>query len=153
MKVLMRSSSVLITFVIICLTIMCRHALAGEVMSTQPSIAANTIDVKPAAVNTKAIRKMAQIMLQLKHYPSESDKKMLQDISLNTANADDERIIATALMNLHHQVHSADRPRLKAIVNDDATSSPAKTLATIMLNLDHTLSSVDRETLEELLKQ
>lgn len=105
------------------------------------------------AGDKQAIRQMAEVMLNLKHYPSASDRKMLQDISLNTENADDERIIATAMMNVYHQVHSADKPRLKAIIKDENTSVPARKLATIMLNLDHTLNESDRKTLEDLLKK
>lgn len=141
----MRSRSLLIRFLVLSLSL-----ITSQFFTYQLSLAAEI--ASKGVEKAMVIKQMAEVMLNLKHYPSESDKKMLQDISLNTENADDERILATAMMNLHHQVHSADKPRLKAIINDETTSAPIKTLATIMLNLDHTLSEGDRKTLKELLR-
>lgn len=95
---------------------------------------------------------MANIMMHLEHYPSDSEKKMLKDISMSSTASKNQKSLATAMINLQHKVSAGDKPALNAIMSDGNASSGEKTLAKVILNLKHMPSSADKTELQKLVK-
>jgi hypothetical protein len=102
------------------------------------------------AVESKAVQTMAGILTNLHHYPSDSDKQALMQITQDKSSTADERTVAQALMNVQHTAAAADKPGLEAIVNNDKAASSVKTLAGVILNLHHMASDSDKAKLQAL---
>jgi hypothetical protein len=102
------------------------------------------------AAASKAVQTMAGILLHLQHYPSDTDKQSLKQITEDKAATKDERTVAQALMDVQHTAAAADKPKLEAIVADAKADSSVKTLASIILNLKHMPSESDKEKLKAL---
>jgi len=98
------------------------------------------------------IKTMANIMVHLEHYPSDSEKKMLMGISKSGSASMNSKTLAGAMINLEHKVNSADKPKLDAIVNDAKASENEKTLAKIILSLNHKPSDADKDSLNQMIK-
>ena len=60
------------------------------------------------------VKTMAQIMINLNHYPSDSEKDTLRQISL-TSTSDHEKTIANAMINLQHAATDADKKKLTGL--------------------------------------
>ena len=114
-------------------------ALLGLMLFSSPSLMAGP-----------AIQEMVNIMLQLHHYPSDSEKQTLQEIANDSSSSEDERIIATALMHMHHTVTDADKEKLLSIANNSQAPAADRTVAGILANMQHKASASDREELEKL---
>ena len=93
---------------------------------------------------------MAKIMMHLNHFPSSSEKKVLQKIA-ESSNSMHEKTIATAMINLQHSASSADKRKLKAIMNDASASADVKALAEIVHNLSHKPSRGDKQRLQAMI--
>jgi hypothetical protein len=102
------------------------------------------------AAQSKAVQTMAGILINLHHFPSDSDKQALTQIAADKSTTADERTIAQALMDVQHTVAAADKPNLEAIVSNDKASSSDKTLADAILNLHHMVSDSDKAKLQAL---
>jgi hypothetical protein len=102
------------------------------------------------AVESKAVQTMAGILTNLHHFPSDSDKQALLQITQDKSSTADERTVAQALMGVQHTVAAADKPNLEAIVNNDKAASSVKTLADAILNLHHMVSDGDKAKLQAL---
>lgn len=105
-----------------------------------------------AVADEDPIRTMANIMMHLEHYPSDSEKKTLETISSSNSVSSNVKTLASAMANLQHKVSSGDKPKLEAIVADAKASGNEKELAEIILHLNHEPSSSDKETLNKMLK-
>jgi hypothetical protein len=105
-----------------------------------------------AATESKAIHTMAEIMLKLNHYPSNSEKEALQKIVSDQATSAHERVLAQTLLKLQHAASPDDKPKLQAIMKDESAPASVKTLASILSNLNHTASDTDKEKLKHLLQ-
>jgi len=104
------------------------------------------------AAESKAVQTMAGILMNVHHYPSDSDKQALVQITEDKSATADERTVAQALMDVQHTVAAADKPKLEAIVNDDKAANSVKTLACVILNLHHMASDSDKAKLQALIK-
>ena len=62
------------------------------------------------AAESKAVQTMAGILMNLHHYPSDSDKQALVQITEDKSATADERTVAQALKNVQHTVAAADKP-------------------------------------------
>ena len=109
------------------------------------------ISGQSAIAGGDAISTMASIMMNLNHYPSDSEKQTLNGIANNSAASEHERIMAQAMINLQHKASDADMPKLKKIMNDDSASADAKDLAGIILNLNHKPSGSDKARLKKMM--
>lgn len=97
-----------------------------------------------------AVGDMAKIMINLKHFPSDSDKETLSAIANSGDNSEAEIAIATAITNIKHQASDADKEKLNAIVADESSSAEVRDLATVVLNTNHVPSASDIAMLEEI---
>jgi hypothetical protein len=102
------------------------------------------------AAESKAVQTMAGILTNLHHFPSDSDKQALKQITEDKSATTDERTVAQALMNVQHTVAAADKPNLEAIVNNDKAAGSVKTLAGVILDLHHMASDSDKAKLQAL---
>ena len=89
---------------------------------------------------------MANIMLNLNHYPSDSEKQKLKNIVSSSESAD-IKAIATAILNLEHEATSSDKSRMKVIMNNSGTDAKVRDMASIVYNLSHKPSSGDKSKL------
>ena len=104
----------------------------------------------PAVMAGPAIQEMVGIMLDLHHYPSDSEKVTLQKIIDDGSSSQDERTIATALLHMHHSVTDADKAKLMDIANNDMAPAADRKVAEILAHMEHKASAADREELEKL---
>jgi hypothetical protein len=104
------------------------------------------------AAESKAVQTMAGILMNLHHFPSDSDKQALVQITKDKSATADERTVAQALMHVQHTVAAADKLNLEAIVNNDKAASSVKTLAGVILNLHHMASDSDKAKLQVLIQ-
>ena len=102
------------------------------------------------AVMAGPIQEMANIMMKLHHYPSDSEKATLQKIIDDSASTQDERTIATALMHMHHTVTDDDKAKLIDIANNDMAPAADRTMAKILAHMKHKASADDKAELKNL---
>jgi hypothetical protein len=102
------------------------------------------------ATESKAVQTMAGILTNLHHFPSDSDKQALMQITQDKSATADEKTVAQALLDVQHTVAAADKPNLEAIVNNDKAAGSVKTLAGVILNLHHMPSDSDKAKLQAL---
>jgi len=104
----------------------------------------------PGAMAGSAIQEMAGIMLNLNHYPSDSEKAELQKIINDSSTSQEERTIATALLHMHHTVPDADKAKLMDIANNDAAPEADRKVADILAHMHHHASSDAKQELKKL---
>lgn len=104
------------------------------------------------AAETKAVQTMAGILMNLQHFPSDSDKQALRQITQDKSASADEKTVAQALIDVQHTAADADKPKLEAIFKNDKAASSVKTLAGVILNLHHMASDSDKAKLQALTK-
>ena len=104
----------------------------------------------PAVMAGPAIQEMVGIMLDLHHYPSDSEKVTLQKIIDDGSSSQDERTIATALLHMHHSVTDADKAKLMGIANNDMAPAADRKVAEILAHMEHKASAADKQELEKL---
>ena len=92
---------------------------------------------------------MAGILINLKHFPSDSDKATLAAIAEGES-SDDVKAVAHAIANISHQVGDADKAKLAAIIANDAAPGELKSLAAVVNGLNHFPSADAVSTLESL---
>jgi hypothetical protein len=96
------------------------------------------------------VKTMAEIMLKLNHYPSDSEKETLRQISLSSTATDAEKTMANAMINLEHTATAEDKKKLSKIIKDDSVSQDERTLAKIIHDVEHKPSAKDKEKLKKL---
>lgn len=106
--------------------------------------------ISQAIAEEDNIKTMAGIMMNLNHYPSDSEKETLREISLKSTNSY-EKTMATAMINLEHAATAEDKKKLSQIIEDNAAPEDVKTLAKIIKDLNHKPSSDDKKKLEGLM--
>ncbi len=103
-----------------------------------------------AVADDETIAEMALIVMELKHFPSDSAKASLVAIAEDPENSDVEKQIATAIASIQHKVTSADSKRLTEIIGDDSSSNGARALATVVNGINHFPTKQDQEVLRTL---
>jgi len=104
-----------------------------------------------AAAHGSAISTMAEIVMHLNHYPSDSEKKELAAIVNSERASPGEKALAGALMRMQHQVGGNDAEKLRALANDGNASEQERTLAEVLLGIAHHPSAADKEKLKTLI--
>ena len=74
-----------------------------------------------ASADDAAISTMANIMIGLAHFPSDSDKQQLAAIANSSEASQTEKTVATAIANIAHKASAADQEKLNAIVANSDT--------------------------------
>ena len=105
-----------------------------------------------AMAASDAIKTMAGIMVNLNHYPSDSEKQTLQGLVDNADTSANEKVLATAMINLQHSATAEDKTKLSAIMKDGKASADEKALAEIIHNLSHMPSGGDKKKLQAMMK-
>ncbi len=105
-----------------------------------------------AMAASAAVREMAGIMMNLKHYPSDAEKARLRAIVADKGSTEQERVIATAISNLEHEVAAGDADKLRKVTSDMSAPAEVRELAGIVLNMSHKPSAADKRKLEAMAK-
>ncbi len=84
-----------------------------------------------------ATHSMASILLELKHYPTDTDKKVLAGISQSEHSTANEKTLAMAISRIAHKADREDKAALKKISMSDDASEAEKTLALAILGMNH----------------
>ena len=95
---------------------------------------------------------MANILMHLNHYPSDSEKTELNGMLSSDSATANEKIIAQAMINLRHSASDADKMRLKTIIDDPAAKADERSLASIVYSLNHHPSSADKAILKDMVQ-
>ena len=140
----MKKATMLFSVLFVCLFIMSANGIAGEGHKHGHS------SDKSALKGGSAMQTMANIMMNLNHFPSDSEKKALRKIA---ASGESEHIktIANAMVNLQHKASSADKAKLKTVMNDTSAPQDVKVLAEIVHNLSHQPSGRDKNKLQAMI--
>ena len=85
---------------------------------------------------TDATKTMAEIVMNLNHFPSDAEKNTLQQIANSSASTENERIIANSLIGMQHKASSEDKVQLKNIMSSPTATEAERTLAKIMMNIN-----------------
>ena len=96
-----------------------------------------------AFADDAAVAKMAQIVMSLKHFPSDADKESLSMIINGSDSSEAEVAVAAAIANIEHKVSAADKEKLSAIVADESASAQLRDVASVVLSLNHVPSESD----------
>jgi len=116
-------------------------ALALIGLFSQPTLAQEPGD---------ALKQIADIVASLNHFPSDSDKATLAEISGNDSFPQALRNMADTVANISHSATAEGKEAMAAIqANMDAPES-ARTLAGIIASINHVASADAKATLAEL---
>ena len=103
-----------------------------------------------AFADTAAIRTMADITMNLNHFPSDSEKQMLVAITSSDDSSESEIAVATAISNIKHQVTAGDREKLHSIIVDDSAPAELRAVASILISINHKPTKSDIEQLRKI---
>jgi len=96
------------------------------------------------------IIKMADIMINLEHFPTEDEKQKLQSILDSDSSTDQEKIIANSIMNIQHSPNAEDQDKLQLIIDNTTVTSTVNTLARIVQSFSHGISKTDKRKLQTI---
>ena len=96
-----------------------------------------------AFADSAAIRTMADVTMNLNHFPSDSDKQKLSAITSSADSSKSELAVATAIMNIEHHVTDADKKMLNSIIGDESAPADLRALAGILVSMNHRPSESD----------
>jgi hypothetical protein len=96
------------------------------------------------------IIKMADIMINLEHFPTEDEKQKLQSILYSDSSTDQEKIIANSIMNIQHSPNAEDQDKLQLIIDNTTATSTVNTLARIVQSFSHGISKTDKRKLQTI---
>ncbi len=96
-----------------------------------------------AFADSAAIRTMADVTMNLNHFPSDADKQKLSAITSHDDSSKAELSVATAILNIEHHVTEADKEMLNSIIGDESAPAELRELAGILVNINHRPSEAD----------
>ena len=96
------------------------------------------------------IIKMADIMINLEHFPTANEKQKLQSILYSDSSTDQEKIIANSIMNIQHSPNAEDQDKLQLIIDNTTVTSTVNTLARIVQSFSHGISKTDKRKLQTI---
>jgi hypothetical protein len=96
------------------------------------------------------IIQMADIMINLEHFPTADEKKKLQSVLDSVASTDQEKIIANAIMHIQHSPTVEDKDKLQLIMDNTVATSTVNTLAKIVQSFSHGISKTDKRKLQTI---
>lgn len=95
-------------------------------------------------------RELADLILNVQHFASESQKETLMEIAGDSNNSEALRTIATALHEMQHSPSAAHEATLRDIVADDTASNEERLLAEVLAAFNHTASEGDEARLASI---
>lgn len=98
-----------------------------------------------------AVATMANIVISLKHFPSDSDKSALAAIG-ESDSSDGVKTVAQAIAGISHKVTAADLAKLEALAANDSEPDALRELAGIVSSIHHMPSEDAVATLQGLAK-
>lgn len=105
-----------------------------------------------AGMQARPIHAMAQILLDLEHYPDANEKERLKAIADDSRHGDATRTIAMAIHDMQHRVTEKHRKALADIVSSEKASPEEQELAGILLGITHYPDENAKARLRELMK-
>ena len=100
--------------------------------------------------NALALKKIADIVASINHFPSDSDKATLAEIIGNDELARGVRAMATAVSGISHGATDEGKAAMARIQENTQAPDIAKQLAGIIAGINHTASDSDKATLAQL---
>lgn len=104
-----------------------------------------------SADNASATNVIASILVDLNHFPSESEKEELLAIANDDGVGRAFRAVANAVANIQHAATTEDKEIMNRIISSERAHINAKAFAEILLQLNHTASEEAKAKLQELL--
>ena len=96
------------------------------------------------------IIQMADIMINLEHFPTADEKKKLQSVLDSASSTDQEKIIANAIMHIQHKSRVEDQDKLQIIIDNSVATSTVSALAKIVQSFSHGISRTDKRKLQTI---
>jgi hypothetical protein len=96
------------------------------------------------------IIKMADVMINLEHFPTADEKKKLQSVLDSVSSTDQEKIIANAIIHIQHESTVEDKEKLQIIIDNTVATSTVNTLAKIVQSFAHGISKTDKRKLQTI---
>lgn len=106
-----------------------------------------------AVAESDAVAKMARIVSEMNHFPSEEQKETLAEISKNENSTESTQTIADAIRNIEHKAKPEDVAELEKIAGKPSASEAEKKLADIVMDFHHKVGPEAQETLNTLAEQ
>lgn len=103
-----------------------------------------------AASGNEAVPTMADILVELNHFPSDDDKDRLHAIVADENTTEHERAVAEALMGVEHKVSADDKKKLTALTNEDSVEDGVRLLAEALLDFNHKLPEAEKAKIRTL---
>jgi hypothetical protein len=104
----------------------------------------------PAIADDSQVSTLANILLEMNHFPNEAQKEQLAALSDDPDVSENLRAIASATAGIEHTPSAEAQATLNGILASEAASPAEKTLAGAVLRFRHELSVEDRAALEDL---
>ena len=96
------------------------------------------------------IIKMADVMINLEHFPTADEKKKLQSVLDSVSSTDQEKIIANAIIHIQHESTVEDKEKLQIVIDNTVATSTVNTLAKIVQSFSHGISKTDKRKLQTI---
>ena len=93
---------------------------------------------------------MANILIELSHFPSATHKETLAKVLASGASAD-EKMLAEIITRIAHQPGAEDKVELQRILANQDSSAAVKTIAKAILNMNHRPQDDDLQALKGLI--
>jgi len=126
------------------LTLLCAALLVAVFIT--PAAAQNA----PAATNSKAVKAIAGVLMDIQHFPNDAQKKTLTSVAADGATTAQEKVLVQAILCMMHSINDADKPKVEAIMKDAAAPAGVKQIATILDHFLHMVNAEDKATLQKL---
>lgn len=123
------------------------HRMKTKISVLSIVCSALLIFTSSAFADSAAVRTMADVTMNLNHFPSDSDKQKLSAITDSDDSSKSELAVATAIMNIKHHVTEADKQMLNSIIGDESAPAELRELAGILVNINHRPTESDVEKL------
>ncbi|XOV84789.1 MAG: hypothetical protein ACFHXK_06625 [bacterium] len=96
---------------------------------------------------------MAEIVIDLNHFPSDDDKSYLTEISEDAESSSDEKALAAIIGRIMHKPAADDVATLESMIRSGEATEYVKTLAKAILSIEHKPSAEAIAELERLLDE
>ena len=106
-----------------------------------------------SAAESRTIKTMAGILMNLIHSPSHADRQALGQILADSTTTYPEYVVAESLLNVRHTVRAEDRQKLETLINDRSMPASITTMATILVTFIHNATESDRKKLDPLARE
>lgn len=101
-----------------------------------------------ALAEGEAIKTIATIVSELKHFPSDGAKQSLATIAKSSSASAGEKALAQAVLNFKHSAADSDKQALSKIAGDSNESTQVRELAMIVSGMSHMPNPTEVEKLK-----